>query len=57
MTYSGVLVSRYRPTGNDVNERQENFGGDFGPVAAAIGIVEFNQSCRESGLERDGTRQ
>jgi hypothetical protein len=43
MNYSGVLVSRYRPTGNDVNERQENFGRDFGPVAAAIGSVEFNQ--------------
>jgi hypothetical protein len=43
MNYSSVLVSRYRPTGNDVNERQENFGRDFGPVAAAIESVEFNQ--------------
>jgi hypothetical protein len=43
MNYSSVLVSRYRPTGNDVNERQENFGRDFGPVAAAIESGEFNQ--------------
>jgi hypothetical protein len=43
MNYSSVLVSRYQPTGNDGNERQENFGRDFGPVVAAIGSVEFNQ--------------
>jgi hypothetical protein len=43
MNYTGVLVSRYRPTGNDVNERQENFGRHFDPVVAAIGSVEFNQ--------------
>jgi hypothetical protein len=43
MNYSSVLVSRYRTTGNDVNERQENFGRDLGPVAAAIESVEFNQ--------------
>jgi hypothetical protein len=43
MNYSGVLVSRYCPTGNDVNERQENSGRHFDPVAAAIESVEFNQ--------------
>ena len=43
MDYFSVLVSRYQLTGNDVNERQENFGRGFGPVVAAIGSVEFNQ--------------
>jgi hypothetical protein len=43
MNYSGVLESRYRTTGNDVNEPQENFGRHFGPVVAAIWNVEFNQ--------------